>query len=430
MDIRLDNWTEEDFKLPSSDDHVAADPWRVSSDSAGADSAEARPQDDALSSRSEIIPSTSLKMITDPQVVDIQECDDRERPDVVMVSENNGYRIHDECKFSTPAIGQTPPPDERTASQTSTPYVEDHRKSVPSAPSVHDPNINELDQLDSADSQNGFRRVAPEDEDLGFADEFGEPDIDLFDDFTAFDIISDNYEDEPEPIAEFESDLQERLFEQDLDRKVSYRAIKINQWFTSLGHIDDDVRVETTQTLMGFTDPKFNFWFAWMQTKAWDEDSLLRFFRFRAYWDDNSEFWERILWSPHSKKWHRSHSPYSLSLDKTYILVHRNLQFSADYVIDEEWLADWDYLDTRILIKQGFFSFSDFVMYRSQLHFSEDWRRRPDLGVDFDSKVDHYLMEKSINQSASYLTWTGNRNPIENWFEIQDWYPRVEWDDG
>ena len=60
------------------------------------------------------------------------------------------------------------------------------------------------------------------------------------------------------------------------------------------------------------------------------------------------------------------------------------LGFVTEDVIDPSWYDDWAAFNNFALLGNRMFSFALFALYRSRLSDGEDWRRRPDLGIDFD----------------------------------------------
>ncbi len=113
----------------------------------------------------------------------------------------------------------------------------------------------------------------------------------------------------------------------------------------------------------------------------------------------------------------------SLSLDASYLLVQRRSHCSPDDVIDDAWFEDWEDIDLWVLVSQGFFSFSSFALYRSKLSYSEDWRRRPDLQVDFCFIDENHRRSESITEFSKRL------QGLPSWFAALDWYDPTEWND-
>lgn len=257
-------------------------------------------------------------------------------------------------------------------------------------------------------------------------------------------------EDEPEPIAEYDSELSDPLHELDEATTDLTIAIKVNEWLSTVEEMDEDQRQEITDILLDFKIERLRSWLPWLREKTWTGYTLLLFLQFRAYYDENPELWKRLKWNSKAKTWKWVEDHYSLSRDDSYLLMERKEHFGRDEIVAIEWCEDYDCLDAQVLREQGFLSLADFAVYRSQFHIGEDWRRRPDLGVDFDYKIrakkKHIsnihtdLLRMEISNPYDYtlpmanyhadLAWTGRHNPLENWFEIHDWYSQEEWFDG
>ena len=242
---------------------------------------------------------------------------------------------------------------------------------------------------------------------------------------TLGDIEVDNpFLDEPEPSAEYDSELGQPLYELDYDILDLHRTVTVNEWVASIDEISDAELEEITALLLEFSQSRLRRWLPWLREKQWTGQSLLLFLQFRAYWDENENLWECLQWSPGLKFWRQVLNRNSLSLNNSYLLVQRRSHCSADEVIAPEWFEDWDSLDLWVRVTQGFYAFSSFVMYRSQLNYAEDSRLRPDLQADFDAHV------KDSSSKMSKLDFPAHRYGPRLWFAGQDWYDPVEWHDG
>ena len=234
----------------------------------------------------------------------------------------------------------------------------------------------------------------------------------------------DSYLDEPLPFAEYDSELGQPLYEVYDDDPNLYRKITINEFLSGIDVLGHSQSEEITDLLLRLSTPRFRSWLPWMRQQQWTGHFLLLFLQFRDFWDQNSELWECLRWSSGLKFWFRFTNRNSLSLDNSYLLIQRRLNYSADEVIDIEWFEDWDRLDVWARVTHGFFSFSSFAIYRSQFLYAEDWRHRPDLQIDLDAPV------QTPFSTTSKSDFPEHRRGIRLWFATQDWYDPVEWHDG
>ena len=228
---------------------------------------------------------------------------------------------------------------------------------------------------------------------------------------------------EPEPIAEYDSQLSSPLFTTATTLPNLLREITVNQWVASIAQVTDPQRQSIAKLLATFSTAKLRVWLPWLRMQEWTAQKLLLFLDFRVYWDERPELWEYLWWDASSRYWGRAQNRSCLNLDDSYTLVERRSHCSPEDVIDEAWLEDWDTLDVWVRVKQRSFSFASFALYRSQLSSGEDWKRRPDLQVDFDTLPDDDFPEAGTADSMS-----GLRGPAQ-WFSNQNWYDPNEWHD-
>ena len=97
---------------------------------------------------------------------------------------------------------------------------------------------------------------------------------------------------EPEPLPEYNSELGQPLHGSDYDILGLPRAIKVNQWIASIDEASDAQLQEITELLTGFNEARLRSWLPWLREHEWTGHSLLLFFQFRAFWDENPELWE------------------------------------------------------------------------------------------------------------------------------------------
>ena len=236
--------------------------------------------------------------------------------------------------------------------------------------------------------------------------------------------VDGSFLDEPPPVAEYDGELRQLLYESDSYILDLHGEVQVDQWVASIEVISDAEAREIAELLRDFSKHRLRRWLPWLRGQQWSGQSLLLFLQFRAYWDDHCELWECLRWAPGLKFWLGVPDRNSMSLGNSYLLVQRRLHCSADEVLDPEWFEDWDRIDVWVRVTQGFFSFSSFVMYRSQLIYAEDWRRRPDLDVDLTQPVRNAVLKMDKWDIQAYRDWS------RLWFDEQDWHDPAEWHDG
>ncbi len=281
----------------------------------------------------------------------------------------------------------------------------------------------------------------PFEEDEGFySDEDGE---NLY---SPFDDLSGTEWDEPEPLAEYDSDLSGTLH---ISEDVSgiYRNIKIDEFVASISPITDAQRVQISQLLGGMSAGRLRSWLPWLWDQDWTGHSLLLFLEFRInYWEETPEWWEYTFWHSSQGHWwtYPSSSYNMLSRDATYDLVHARLAYSSDEIIDEAWLKDWE---DFALWKHGFPSFAGFAVFRAEPKNGEDWRSMIVWNTDLSKFTEEtpcksglYNVSHRVDplmaslDGGRYSVWEDSlsyRKPqgLPLWFAMQDWYDPSEWHD-
>ena len=228
--------------------------------------------------------------------------------------------------------------------------------------------------------------------------------------------------DEPEPLAEYESELRQPLyiFDEDDDDALGI-DLHIDQWIsTKLGTATSDQRTQIAELLGELGRNRLRRWIPWLNKQEWTAGNLLLFLRFRLIWDLNPHWWESTFWDWRSYCWYPTRSRYNLSLADSYELIHRRVGHSPNEIIDEAWLGDWLKL---ALWKCGFLSFASFAVFRAGFENSENWQRNLDWNAVDSLSRDGELVDRRINGYRCY------RYGPPLWFDDQDWYDPCEWHD-
>ena len=264
------------------------------------------------------------------------------------------------------------------------------------------------------------------------SDEFQDLDVD---EWLAAYAIEDEYEsdllasyEEPEPTAQYIPDIRESLHHLKQDTSNLASNLEIDRWLATIEYLDASDIIEIKNLIQCVSTRRSYHLLRWMRTREWDALLLLQFFRFWSDFKSFREFWKRLQWSASRKRWYEIESNNDWTLDVQLRLLNRNTQNIYNGLIDYDWLSDWQAVDPWLRVRNQFFSFASFALYRSSLHEGEDWRFRPDHGVDFETPIHRYRYELSLpNFNPLHSTLNGS-NDLANWFTYQDWYPRDEWE--
>ena len=356
----IENWTDDDFKLPQVGDPPVDDPWSVDrrpGTSNGPVSLLRESEDNALSKEA----APSKPGIYEPIV-------DRIRPYVPPSSRQSNQNRTEFTPRTKNDAAQTDKdpwgfqiPSNRPLPQA----LQD-----PSQPAPEDSSDTDVDW--SFELENESSNLAPID-----------PPRDPY-----YDTDFDGYlADEPEITAEYEPDLHEFLFQTSIPNRSINRSLAIDEWLASLEQLDEDTVVTITSTLLKFTNSRFAYWISWLRQQSWDEFTLVRFFAFRELYGYRKDYWQRKQFRRTIRRWQLIEDYYSLSLADSLTLIQGRIQHPVDRIIDDEWIYEWDNLDVSFLYANNCLRFSEFALYRSQLSYGEDWKQRADLGFDFESDL-------------------------------------------
>ena len=266
--------------------------------------------------------------------------------------------------------------------------------------------------------------------------EFGtelELSLDEFEDDTEF-------LDEPEPFAEYNSELAEALYDADVDTEIRSIDLRLDELISSIEDSTEIQRDQIYAMLSEFSSRRLSNWLTWLHDQEWTGQSLLLFLELYDLWAATPQWWEYSVWSQWLNRWWTYSNPGTLSRDAAYEVIHQRLHCQADEIIDQAWFRDWDDL---ALWRYGFSSFASFVVFRAGLSAGEDWRSY----LSWESEgVDRLLaLHRNFhsNDSEDILdSWVGRIRVWEDdipyrtyvdgpplWFAVQDWYDAAEWHD-
>lgn len=189
--------------------------------------------------------------------------------------------------------------------------------------------------------------------------------------------------DEPEPLAEYDSELGEPLYEINEDSIGDLtRELKIDQLVSFLDETTDEQRTQITKLLREFSNRKLRNWLVWLRNREWTGQSLQLFLTFFGHWYENCHWWECWYWD-RRLGWVPGFSRFILSRDEAYQWVQRCPHSNPIEIIDKSWFEDWEFFE---LWQYGFDSFVSFVRFRFDFDDREDWRCYLGLDDDKDDK--------------------------------------------
>ena len=225
--------------------------------------------------------------------------------------------------------------------------------------------------------------------------------------------------DDPEPLAEYDSELQQPLYVIEDDGDGFGVELRIDQWVAEVDSANATQRRLIAELLKGLGYNRLRQWLPWLDNQHWTGESLLLFLRFRVHWESSPHWWEHSYWDWRTRCWYPVRRRDSLSRDDTYELVQLRLDYPPHKVIDETWLADW--LDLA-LWQHGFRSFASFAVFRARFAPGDDWQRHIEWYAPVnwdDDEVEHRW------NHGHHIYRCGP--PV--WFAEQNWYEPVEWHD-
>ena len=262
--------------------------------------------------------------------------------------------------------------------------------------------------------------------------------------FGGIDDLDEPVWDEPEPFAEYDSELSEDLYIPDDDISDRSRKIKIDEFVARVSDLTPAQQGQVTELLETLSLGRLSSWLPWLRAKDWTGHSLLLFLEFRLIqWEENSEWWDSSFWNARLDHWWAYSNSSTLSLEGTFTLVQSRLHCSPDEIVDELWFKDWD---DYAVWKRGFPSFAAFAIFRAGLLDGENWLESLTWYADF-APVEG-TRSSAIYQSYNprdfdlpsipiddlYRFWE-DHSPFRNsrgnllWFAVQDWYDPSEWHD-
>ena len=456
----IDNWTEDDFKPSQINVAPVYDPWAVdtrSSASNGAKSLLGDPEDNALSKEA----APSKPGIYVPTVDRIRPYE----PSSSRQSNRNGTESTAEAKnnrsipVAAPLVqnsqstsdlnlndseGDKPESANSNSTQPKISHAQDQLHlplSTDLGPARRELSSDRVSQeeadllvdaaLKGVSSDDSLEDIhddplESEESDLLFSDDW----FDSYSPSEADDQVAFAGYEEPEPNAEYDHRLHETLHQATQLKADLRRNLEIDEWLSKISYLDDAVAQEIREILMGFSVQRYNSWISWMRHKQWDAFLLVQFCRIWSDFESYSDFRKGLRWSESDRRWYEIETRSGWTFENQFRLTERSTQCLSGQIINYEWLSDWQNADPWLRVRNRFFTFALFAMYRSSLNDNEDWQLRHDFDVDFVTPIEHHRFERSISNFNPGHSSIVSSNSLETWFSHQDWYLTNEWDQG
>ena len=238
--------------------------------------------------------------------------------------------------------------------------------------------------------------------------------------------VDGSFPSDPVPQAEYDSELRQPLYELQYDNLELLREVKVNEWVASIDDVSNAQVQEITDILLGLSRPRLRSWLPWLRGQQWTGRLLLLFLQFRAYWDENPQFWESSFWDWKFACWRPTWSAYALSRDSQFDLVQQRLDYAPAEIINRTWFDEWERF---ALWKHGYEAFADFALLRAGLTDRDDWRNYVDWSQSIFLTENEPLFENARREDI--LTPQSHSKFRQTfWFVSQDWYDPAEWHDG
>ena len=271
--------------------------------------------------------------------------------------------------------------------------------------------------IGSSDEDDDLDPEEPAESDGGLLDEWDQWDGDL----DEFDPDEDADEwDEPEPLVEYDGELRRPVYVIGGDDDATLGIeLRIDQWVDEIDDVKAKQRYSITELLKELRYSRLRRLLPWLAKQRWTGESILLFLRFRVHWESSPHWWANSHWDWRTRCWYPTHSRYNLSLDDTYELVHRRLDYRPNEIVDATWLGDWLNL---ALWQHGFLSFASFAVFRAGFSVGDNWLRY----IDWYARNDLDSNETGSRWSNGHHIY---RYGPPLWFAEQNWYEPNEWHD-
>ena len=296
-----------------------------------------------------------------------------------------------------------------------------------------DPIASDVSDADDLIGEESYQE--PIDEDIWDNDE---DEIEDWDDFGYAAEDGSEY-DEPVPFAEYDNELHDSSHVADVADADIWKRVKIDEFISGVSNVSDAERDQIAELLEDVGRSHILSWLS--QYDDWTGHSLTLFLEFRIIWEVNPQWWEIRYWWRWYGGWWSHYNSGNLNRDQMRELVLRRLHCSAEEIIDEGWLADWE--DDEMW-RRGFPTFAGFALFRADVGEDKDWRTSLGSWEGDNQSGDAPTPYKLFSQSEEMEDLTGSSSKYRvnedysphrtsrgapQWFAIQDWYDPSEWHD-
>ena len=180
--------------------------------------------------------------------------------------------------------------------------------------------------------------------------------------------------DEPEPRTDAASDLSEVLYPADDSVTNLSLDLRIGEVLARVAGMDDEQRAKCRRLLKACRLGRLRRMLPWMLDRQWRGGQLQLFLEFQRHWESsvNVRWWEIFLWNEWERRWMPNYWRDTLTLEHVRELTLKRSRYSAEEVIDDAWLRDWD---AYAPWESGIPSFASFAVFRAGIPSGRDWHR-------------------------------------------------------
>ena len=231
----------------------------------------------------------------------------------------------------------------------------------------------------------------------------------------------------PDLFYGYRSDLAVPLYEiVDVELNLT-PLLGIDEFISRIENINIDESEQVRDLLSGFSSARLRRLLPWLTDHEWTGSTLSLFLQFWEIWDQCTEYWVHLQWSPGAKFWFTWANRNSMTLECAYAIVLRRRDFDPEMVIDPEWLDDWESIDVWVRVKSGFYSFASFAEYRSGFRYGEDWRITSNVSLDSELQSPDFPHLFEHRNTRPYKEWFWISYVEHGWSDPSDWHDGLGW---
>ena len=231
----------------------------------------------------------------------------------------------------------------------------------------------------------------------------------------------------PDVLLDYQPDLGIPLYDASDDELNLIPLLGIDELIACIENISVQESEQVRDLLSGLSSARLRRLLPWLTDHEWTGNTLVLFLQFWETWDQCSEYWVHLQWSPGAKFWFTWANRNSMTLESSYALVWRRRDFDPEMVIDPEWLEDWESIDVWVRVKSGFYSFASFAEYRSGLKYGEDWRITTEIPLDSELQWPEHRHQLEYRNTRPYKDWFRVSYLEQGWHDPSDWHDGLGW---